>query len=48
MGVNDRGHGVGGVVKTIHKFEAEGNEQRQSQQHKGPDAGDGNGSQVSG
>ena len=33
VGVDHRGHGVGGVVKAIHEFEPERDEQRQAQQH---------------
>ena len=41
VGVDDRGHGVCSVVESVHELEAEGNEQRQSQQYIRPRAGDG-------
>ena len=40
VGVDDRGDGVGGVVKAVDELEAESDEQRQTQQKIGPDAGD--------
>ena len=41
VGVDDRGHGIGGVVKSIHEFESQRDEQCQAQQQKRPDAGHG-------
>ena len=40
VGVDHRGHGVGRVMETIHKFKAQSNQQGQRQQQIGPDAGD--------
>jgi hypothetical protein len=48
MGIDDRGHGVGGVVEAVDKLEAEGDQQGQGQQQIGPDAGDGDIVQVFG
>jgi len=35
MGVDDSGHGVGGVVKAVHKLEAESDDERQGEQQIG-------------
>jgi hypothetical protein len=32
MGVNDSGHGIGGIVESIDELEAQGNQQRQDQE----------------
>ena len=40
MGINHRGDGIGGVVKAIDELKAERNQQRQSQQKEGQEAGD--------
>ena len=48
MGVDDRSHGVGGVVEAVDELEAEGDQQCQGQQQIGPDAGDGHVVQVFG
>ena len=46
MGVNDRGHCVGGVMEAVDELEAKRNQQRQAQQHIRPDAGDGDSIEV--
>ncbi len=48
MGVDDRGHGVGGVVEAVDELKAEGDEQGEGQQQIGPDAGDGDIVEVAG
>ncbi|MNE38991.1 hypothetical protein D3C80_1329140 [compost metagenome] len=40
MGVDHRGHGVGGVVETVDELEAQGNQQRQAEQQKWGPGGD--------
>ena len=32
MGVNDGGHGVGGIVESVHKFKSKRGQQRYAQQ----------------
>jgi hypothetical protein len=39
VGVDHRGHGIGGVVKSVDEFEPQGDEERQAQQQVGPCAG---------
>ncbi len=39
MGVDDRGHGIGGVVKSVYELKAKCNQQRPSEQQIWKDAG---------
>ena len=47
MGVDDGGHGIGGVVKSVDELEAKGDQQSQSKKKIWPDPGDGYGVQIS-
>ena len=46
--VDDRGHGVGGVVEAVDKLKAQGDEQGDSQQQIGPDGAEGHAAEILG